>query len=123
VALRARAPVVAVIAGRVGCYGGVSISASLCTYVIMSEAARFGLNGSEVVEQEAGAGELDSRDRPRIWRETGGIRRVAQGHADVLVDDDIVAVRRAIVDGLRVHGEAARLNLDRLRACVDEVAP
>jgi malonate decarboxylase beta subunit len=123
VALRARAPVIAVIAGRVGCYGGVSISASLCTYVIMSEAARFGLNGSEVVEQEAGASELDSRDRPRIWRETGGVRRVAQGHADILVDDDVTAVSRAILDGLTIHGETERLRLDRLRACVEEVAP
>jgi malonate decarboxylase beta subunit len=116
VALRARAPVVAVIAGRVGCYGGLSISASLCSYVIMSEAARFGLNGAEVVEQEAGVLELDSRDRPAIWRETGGIRRVAQGHADVLVEDDVAEVRRAIIAGLTVRGERERLDLGRLRS-------
>ena len=108
VALRGRAPVIAVIAGRVGCYGGMSISASLCSYVIVSEPARFGLNGPEVVEQEAGVEELDSRDRPTIWRETGGVRRVAQGHADILVDDDIAAVRRAIVLALaeKRSGEA-----------------
>ena len=123
VALRARAPVIAVVAGRVGCYGGMSVSASLCTYVIMSEAARFGLNGSEVVEQEAGVDELDSRDRPAIWRETGGIRRVAQGHADVLVEDDVAAVREAIVRGLTVHGESNRLALARLRSQVEERIP
>ena len=106
VALRARAPVIAVIAGRVGCYGGMSVSASLCSYVIMSEGARFGLNGPEVVEQEAGVQELDSRDRPTIWRETGGIRRVAQGYADELVEDDVFAMREAILRGLAFGGSA-----------------
>jgi malonate decarboxylase beta subunit len=123
VALRARAPVIAVIAGRVGCYGGLSISASLCTYIIMSEEARFGLNGSEVVEQEAGVEELDSHDRPAIWREIGGIRRVAQGYADVLVEDDVAAVHRAIVAGLPVRGEGERLSPSRLRLQIAEVAP
>jgi malonate decarboxylase beta subunit len=123
VALRARAPVIAVIAGRVGCYGGMSISASLCSYIIMSEAARFGLNGSEVVEQEAGIDELDARDRPAIWRETGGVRRVAQGHADILVDDDVLAVRRAIVQGLTIHGEVERLSVNRLRSQASAVRP
>lgn len=123
VALRARAPVIAVIAGRVGCYGGMSISASLCTYVIMSEAARFGLNGPEVVEQEAGVQELDARDRPTIWRETGGIRRVAQGHADELVEDDVAAVREAIVRGLTVRGVRERLDVRRLRSHIESPTP
>ncbi len=122
VALRSRAPVITVIAGRVGCYGGMSISAALSSYIIMSEAARFGLNGSEVVEQEAGAAELDSRDRPAIWRETGGIRRVAQRHADALVDDDVTAIRLAIVGALNARAADARLHVARLRSCADEVA-
>jgi malonate decarboxylase beta subunit len=123
VALRARAPVIAVIAGRIGCYGGMSICASLCSFVVMSEPARFGLNGPEVIEQEAGIDEFDARDRPAIWRETGGARRVAQGHADLLADDDVVAVRDAIVAALDRNEAAQRLSLSRLRACVDEVAP
>jgi len=120
VALRARAPVVAAIAGRVGCYGGMSLAASLCSHIVMTEGARFGLNGPDVVEQEAGAGELDSRDRPTIWRLTGGARRVAQGHADVLVSDDCNALAfalRAAFDAPSQHAE--RLSTTRLWATFD----
>ncbi|GAC1444197.1 MAG: biotin-independent malonate decarboxylase subunit beta [Vulcanimicrobiaceae bacterium] len=121
VALRARAPVVAIIAGRVGCYGGMSLAASLCSHVLMSEGARFGLNGPEVVEQEAGVAEFDARDRPAIWRTTGGMRRVAQGHADVLVPDDLAQIAAAV----RLAFDApprSRTNVSRLAALVDEVA-
>ena len=89
VALRAFTPVVAVIAGRVGVYGGMSIAASLCSASILTEGARWGLNGPEVVEEEAGLAELDARDRPLVWRATGGRRRYAQGQATRLVTDDV----------------------------------
>ena len=80
VALRDRAPVIAVIAGRVGCYGGLSISASLCSYVIMSEGARFGLNGPEVVEQEAASKSWIRATAPR-----SGVKPAASGasHKDM----------------------------------------
>jgi len=122
IALRERAPVVAVIAGRIGCYGGLSIAASLCSAIIMTEGARFGLNGPEVVEQEAGVAELDARDRPKIWQLTGGTRRVAQGHADVLVDDDLEAVRAAVDAACAAPRNRERLALDRLRVAIDEAA-
>jgi len=120
VALRARAPVVAVIAGRVGCYGGMSLAASLCSHIVMTEGARLGLNGPDVVEQEAGPDEMDARDRPAIWRLTGGARRVAQGHADALAPDDCAALAmavRAAFGALSQHLE--RLSTTRLRASFD----
>ncbi|GAC1301357.1 MAG: hypothetical protein NVSMB19_09370 [Vulcanimicrobiaceae bacterium] len=120
VALRARAPVVAVIAGRVGCYGGMSLAASRCSNIILPAGARFGLNGPDVVEQEAGPDELDARDRPTIWRLTGGARRVAQGHADLLVADDgaaLAAAVRAAFEAPSRHVE--RLSVTRLRATFD----
>lgn len=122
VALRTRAPVVAVIAGRVGCYGGMSLAASLCSCIIMTEGARLGLNGPDVVEQEAGVDELDARDRPVIWGLTGGARRVAQGHADVLVSDDCTALADALRAAFALpsrHPE--RLAAARLRATFDAV--
>jgi malonate decarboxylase beta subunit len=114
VALRERAPIVAVVAGRVGCYGGMSIVASLCSSIVMSNVGRLGLNGPEVVEQEAGIREFDSRDRPAIWQATGGVRRVAQGHADVLVSDEIAEVRQALLSAFRAHPNRNRLNVERL---------
>ncbi|GAC1404354.1 MAG: biotin-independent malonate decarboxylase subunit beta [Candidatus Velthaea sp.] len=122
VALRERAPVVAVIAGRVGTYGGMAIAASLCTHVTMSEGARFGLNGPDVVEQEAGVAELDARDRPRVWQLTGGARRVTQQHADVLVADDLPEIAAAVRRGFRTPPNAERLDAARLARAFAAVA-
>lgn len=99
VALRAHQPVIGVIAGSVGCFGGMSIAAGLCSQLIVTREARLGLNGPQVIEQEAGIEEYDSRDRPFIWSLTGGEQRVATGLADVFVADDSAAVTAAIRQG------------------------
>jgi malonate decarboxylase beta subunit len=96
VALRRHVPVVGVIAGMVGCFGGMSLAAGLCSYLVATKQGRLGMNGPEVIEQEAGIEELDSSDRRRVWQMIGGEQRVATGLADALVDDDAHAVRDAI---------------------------
>jgi malonate decarboxylase beta subunit len=96
VALRHFVPVIGVIAGRVGCFGGMSITAALCTFLIGTEVGRLGLNGPEVIEQEAGAGEFDSRDRELIWQTLGCRRRLELGQVDQLVDDSVDDVAAAI---------------------------
>ena len=96
VALRALQPVVAVIAGRVGVYGGLSLCTSLCSEIIVSEGARIGLNGPDVIETESGIDEMDASDRPLIWRVTGGRRRSEQGFASEIVADDVDAIRAAV---------------------------
>jgi malonate decarboxylase beta subunit len=96
VALRRHVPVVGVIAGMVGCFGGMSISAGLCSWLIVTRQARLGLNGPEVIEQNAGVEELDSRDRALIWSLTGGEQRHATGFADDLVEDDATAIAAAV---------------------------
>ncbi len=50
----------------------MSIAAALCSYLIVTREARLGLNGPQVIEQEAGIEEYDSRNRPFIWSMTGG---------------------------------------------------
>ena len=96
VALRRHVPVVAVIAGMVGCFGGMSLVAGLCSHLIITRQARLGMNGPEVIEQEAGVEELDSADRRLVWSLIGGEQRVATGLADVLVDDDVAQVREQL---------------------------
>lgn len=96
VALRRHVPVVGVIAGMVGCFGGMSLAAALCSRLIMTRQGRLGMNGPEVIEQEAGIEELDASDRRRIWQLIGGEQRVASGLADRLVDDDADAVAAAV---------------------------
>jgi malonate decarboxylase beta subunit len=92
VALRRHVPVVAVVAGLVGCFGGMSLAAALCSRVIVTRQARLGMNGPEVIEQEAGLGELDASDRALIWSLMGGEQRYATGFADVIVEDDAEAI-------------------------------
>ncbi|CAG9001631.1 MAG: Malonyl-S-ACP:biotin-protein carboxyltransferase MADC [Candidatus Celerinatantimonas neptuna] len=89
-------PVIGVIAGTVGCFGGMSIAAGLCSKLIVTREARLGLNGPQVIEQEAGISEYDSRDRPFIWSMTGGEVRVATGLADKLVEDSQSEIKSAV---------------------------
>jgi len=96
IALRRYVPVVGVIAGMVGCFGGMSLAAAVCTHLIVTPQARLGMNGPEVIEQEAGIEELDATDRGLIWSLIGGEQRYAAGFADDLLEDDADAVAAAI---------------------------
>jgi malonate decarboxylase beta subunit len=98
VALRRHVPVVGVIAGMVGCFGGMSLAAALCSRLIMTRQGRLGMNGPEVIEQEAGIDELDASDRRRIWQLIGGEQRTASGLADRLVEDDADVIASAVRD-------------------------
>jgi malonate decarboxylase beta subunit len=101
VALRRYVPVVGVIGGMVGCFGGMSLAAALCTRLIMTRQARLGMNGPEVIEQEAGVEELDSRDKRLIWSMIGGEQRAAVGLVDALVEDDTNEVRNAVLSAFK----------------------
>ncbi|KQR78896.1 biotin-independent malonate decarboxylase subunit beta [Burkholderia sp. Leaf177] len=101
VALRRYVPVVGVIGGMVGCFGGMSLAAALCSYLVMTRQARLGMNGPEVIEQEAGVEELDSRDRKLIWSMIGGEERAAVGLVDTLVEDDTEQVLNAVLDAFK----------------------
>lgn len=94
--LRRYQPVIGVVAGSVGCFGGMSIAAGLCSYLVVTQEARLGLNGPQVIEQEAGIEEYDSRDRPFIWSLTGGEQRFASGLVDAFVADDISAIQQQV---------------------------
>jgi malonate decarboxylase beta subunit len=109
VELRRYQPVVCVIAGMIGCFGGMSITAGLCSEIIMTRQGRLQLNGPEVIEQEAGIQELDSKNRRLIWSMTGGEQRVETDLADTLVHDDIEEVQQAIRAGF----QSARMDMHR----------
>jgi malonate decarboxylase beta subunit len=96
VALRRHVPVVGVVAGMVGCFGGMSLAAALCSRLVVTRQARVGMNGPEVIEQEAGIAELDATDRALIWSLIGGEQRWAVGLADDLMEDDAEAVAAAV---------------------------
>jgi malonate decarboxylase beta subunit len=120
--LREHVPVITVIAGTVGCFGGMSLVAGLSSYIIMTPEARLGLNGAEVIEQESGIDEFDASDRALIWAINGGEQRVGMGVADLLTNDDaneiVEGVRRFVKAGLpQVHrSQQVKLYRDRIAA-------
>ncbi|MBK5001444.1 biotin-independent malonate decarboxylase subunit beta [Pseudomonas sp. S31] len=126
VELRAQQPVIGLIAGSVGCFGGMSIAAGLCSHLLVTREARLGLNGPQVIEQEAGIGEYDAKDRPFIWSLSGGEQRHASGLADAYVADDLQLIRQQVLQLLETPS-AARASrhawfLERLSRLGDDVA-
>ncbi|MFM2477804.1 biotin-independent malonate decarboxylase subunit beta [Celerinatantimonas sp. MCCC 1A17872] len=105
-------PVIGIITGTVGCFGGMSIAAGLCSKLIVTREARLGLNGPQVIEQEAGIDEYDSRNRPFIWSMTGGEVRAATGFADKFVNDSqdevCSAVKALIAEGVPASNRSDR---------------
>jgi len=106
-------PVVAIIGGANGCFGGVGIVARCCDHVIVSEEGRLALSGPEVIETVKGVEEFDSRDRALVWRTTGGKHRYLLGEADTLVADSIPDFRAAALAAL---GDGRPLTLQALEA-------
>jgi malonate decarboxylase beta subunit len=96
VELRQYQPVIGIVAGSVGCFGGMSIAAGLCSYLILTQEGRLGLNGPQVIEQEAGIQEYDAKDRPFIWSITGGAQRFASGLVDAFVEDDVEQIHQQV---------------------------
>ncbi|GAB3838858.1 biotin-independent malonate decarboxylase subunit beta [Dactylosporangium cerinum] len=128
--LRPLAPVIGVVAGSVGSFGGLSIATGLCTRVIVTPEARIGLNGPAVIEQEAGVEEFDAADHDLIWAVDGGVQRHRTGLADALVIDDADALRDAVRDAVAAgvtpagRHRSERLDvLDARLATVDPAAP
>lgn len=88
-------PVIGLIGGRAGCYGGGGLIAACCSALIVSEQGRIAVSGPEVIETNRGVEEFDSRDRALVWRTMGGKHRFLIGGADGFVDDAIAEFRKA----------------------------
>jgi malonate decarboxylase beta subunit len=106
-------PVIVVIGGRNGCYGGTSIVARSCDWIIASEEGRLSVSGPEVIEAVEGIEEFDAQDRALVWRTMGAKHRRLLGEIDCLVPDDMGAFRDAVLSYL---GQARALDLDALEA-------
>ena len=101
-------PIIVLIGGANGCFGGMGIVARCADHVVMSDSARLAMSGPEVIEASHGVEEFDSRDRALVWRTTGGKHRYLSGDCDVLVEDDVQTFRAAAIDGL-THAKSVTL--------------
>ncbi|MCO8074068.1 biotin-independent malonate decarboxylase subunit beta [Acinetobacter johnsonii] len=105
-------PIITVIGGTCGAFGGMGISACLSSTIIMTEEGRLALSGPEVIETVKGVEEFDSKDRALVWRVTGGKHRYLLNHVQALVEDDIADIRDAILTHL--DAKVASLDLEQL---------
>jgi len=110
-------PVIALIGGSNGCFGGMGIAARCANAILMSEEGRLAMSGPEVIETAHGVEEFDSRDRALVWRTTGGKHRYLLGDCDMLLPDDIAAFRQAAQQAIaRCRQGQASLSLQDLQA-------
>jgi malonate decarboxylase beta subunit len=108
-------PVIVLVGGANGCFGGMGIVTRCANTVIMSEEGRLAMSGPEVIESANGVEEFDSRDRALVWRTTGGKHRYLLGDCQVIVADDTDAFRAAAMAAVaRYANEKAELTLDAL---------
>jgi len=94
-------PVVVLIGGANGCFGGMGIVARCADFIVMSDVGRLAMSGPEVIEASHGVEEYDSRDRALVWRTTGGKHRWLTGDCDALAEDDVQAFRTAAMAAIQ----------------------
>jgi malonate decarboxylase beta subunit len=111
-------PVLTLIGGSNGCFGGMGIVARCTNGIIMSEEGRLAMSGPEVIETASGVEEFDARDRALVWRTTGGKHRYLLGDCQAVVADDTEAFRDAAMSMLRSLSSPhdTRLSLESLEA-------
>ena len=93
-------PVIVLIGGANGCFGGMGIVARCADHIVMSDMGRLAMSGPEVIEASHGVDEYDARDRALVWRTSGGKHRWISGDCDALVEDDVAAFRAAAIVAL-----------------------
>src|SRR6478752_7228876 len=110
-AQKAGVPVIGLLGGGTGCFGGAGITSCCCDTLIASEEGRLSVSGPEVIETVMGVEAFDSRDRARVWRTTGGKNRFLFGAVTELVDDHIPAFRDAVIRALTTQRSLNVANL------------
>jgi malonate decarboxylase beta subunit len=106
-------PVLGLIGGAFGCFGGMGIVARCCDSLIASEEGRLGLSGPDVIETTMGVEEFDAGDRALVWRTVGGKNRYLLGDIDCLVKDDIADFREAAISKINESVSLSIAELER----------
>jgi malonate decarboxylase beta subunit len=106
-------PVIGLIGGRAGCYGGGGLIAGCCSALAVSEQGRVSVSGPEVIETNRGVEEFDSKDRALVWRTMGGKHRRLIGGADAFAADTALGFKEAV---RRLLARTAKLDIDTLSA-------
>lgn len=118
---RGKVPVITLVGSKIGCFGGMGFVAISTDVIIMSDLGRIGLTGPEVIEQEMGKKEFDSKDRALIYRTTGGKHKYIMGDCSFLVKDSIGDFKNKLEDILKMkYSEVEKFRVIGSEALVDE---
>ena len=90
-------PVLALVGGRAGAFGGGGIITACCSRIVASEHARVSVSGPEVIETNKGVEEFDSKDRALVWRVCGARTRYLTGGVDRYVKGSIQDFRETAI--------------------------
>src|ERR1700747_3125060 len=88
-------PILALVGGRAGAFGGGGIITACCSRIIASQHARVSVSGPEVIETNKGVEEFDSKDRALVWRICGARTRYLTGGVDCYVKGSVADFREA----------------------------
>ena len=116
-------PVVAVVAGKNGAFGGIGITAACCDHLLITELGRSGVSGPEVIETVMGVEEYDSKDRALVWRTCGGRQRALLGQASYCANSlDAInhGLRLALANGANFTRERINQRQQLLQQQVSE---
>jgi len=90
-------PVLALVGGRSGAFGGGGIITACCSRIIVSRHGRVSVSGPEVIETNKGIEEFDAKDRALVWRVCGARTRYLSGGTDRYVKGGIEDYREAAI--------------------------
>jgi malonate decarboxylase beta subunit len=98
-------PIIAVVPGKIGAFGGMGILVRLCSKIIMTEKGRIGLSGPEVIETLKGIEEFDSHDKDFVYETVGARQRKEIKEIDYLVNDTPKDIKNAIIQSIKTFRE------------------
>jgi len=105
-------PVIGVIGGSCGAFGGAGIISGCCDLLLVSEEGRIGVSGPEVIETNMGVEVFDARDRALVWRTYGGKNRFLQGQVQALVENSVADFRAAVLRHLPCSADYSLASLE-----------
>ena len=105
-------PVLGVVGGNCGVYGGAGIISGCCDALVVSEEGRIGVSGPEVIETNMGVEVFDSRDRALVWRTYGGKNRYLQGQVADLVENSVADFRSVILKLMQLKPNYSLVELE-----------
>ena len=89
-------PIYGIVGGRNGAFGGVGIMSQCLDQILITENARTGISGPEVIETVMGSDEYDASDRALVWRTCGGRERASLGDG-IYTGKSINELRSALI--------------------------